>query len=418
MADFSQLPPDLSQSSPLPAMRVVEGDRGWWHVFRSPYLLGFWAIPTLLVSVGASFWAIRSLLTLPELPGCRSISQISESSSMRLYCAEELADSKTAEDLRRAIQLIHTIPEGDSLKPQSDRAIVEWSRQMLELGEAEFQQGDLQAAIKIAEKVPSHGQTRQTVDDQIKQWETLWERAETIYDDALDEIDQGRWGQAITVAKGLLAVENRYWSTARHRELMQQLQAAQDAEKEEKTRQATRPTPRFSSRSSDPIEDFFAERDRERAAESSQYLSQARNLANSGDLEAAITEASKILFGTPRYEEAQQAIETWEDQIEVSQDRPYLDRARELAQQGNLESLEAAIYEADRISWGRSLYDTAQTQIDQWREQVAQLRLQQQNEQLESLDNSNFYPTEPASLIPEAIPSPEVITVPILDERN
>lgn len=337
---------------------------------------------------------------------------------MRMYCAEELADSKTVEDLRRAIQLVYTIPEGDSLKPQSDRAVQEWSRQMLELGETEFQQGDLQAAIKIAEKVPSHLATQQMVDERIKQWETTWERAAAIYDDALDQIDQRRWGQAITIAKGLLNIGNQYWASDKHAELMQQLQAAQDAEKEEKTRQANRPTSRSSPRSNDPIEDFFAERDRERAAESSRYLNQARSLASRGDLNAAITEAGKVLFGTPRYEEAQQAIEAWEDQIEMLEDRPYLDRATELAQQGDLESLEAAISEANRISWGRSLYDTAQTQIDQWQEQATQLRLQQQTEQLENLDLGNYRSVEPASLIPEAIPSPEAIAVPILDEGN
>jgi hypothetical protein len=125
------------------------------------------------------------------------------------------------------------------------------------------------------------------------------------------------------------------------------------------------------------MSDYLTQRTREREQEALARLSRARELASAGDvagLQAAISEARQVLFGTPRYDEAQAAIATWRERIDAIEDRPYLERARTLASQGNSASLEAAIREARRIGWGRPLYPEAQQQIELWQEQVYQLR--------------------------------------------
>lgn len=388
-----QFPPELPPASGY----VVKPALTRRQRLRSLLIPGLLLIPTLAASGGAGFWAIQNLLTLPDLPGCQAVSSIRGSASARLYCAEGLANGKTVENLRRAIQLIDNIPSDDPLHTERDRLMEEWSRQILELAEADYQDGKLEEAIKIAEKIPFDLQTHQAVKDQISQWRNQWERAEDIYQEAIRLSDQQQWSGAINVAKGLLTLDNRYWATTKHQEVMQQVQAGRDLEKMQ-TQQARR-TPR-SSDHSDPVEEFFAQRDRERSQEAMAFLNQARSLASSGTvsgLEDAINTAREVMFGTPQYDEAQQAIETWQDQIESIEDRPYLERAQELAQSGDVESIEAAIREARQVSWGRSLYDEAQAQIDQWQEQASQLRQQRQTQ---NLDNGETNSNSPLPVLP------------------
>lgn len=416
MADSPlQLPPDPAAESGVDASglnRSTWGRQSWFEFKPMNWL---WVLPTLLVSGGASYWAVQNLLSLPDIPGCYSVNRTTEPTSIRLYCANQVADGKSVENLRKAIQLINSIPLDDTLRPESDRLVEEWTRQMLELGDEKFQQGDLKQATEIADKIPPHLKTQQMIEERTRQWRSIWDRAEAIFDDAQDNLDQRKWAAAINIAKGLLTVGNQYWATSKHQELMQQIEAAQDMQK----MQANQPNRRSTARTvstADPIEDFFTQRDQERAAEASGYLSRAYNLAGTGNLsglESAIDEAQKVMFGTPRYDEAQQAIEQWQREIEVIQDRPYLDRALSLAQKGDLNSLEAAIQEADQIIWGRALYDSAQTHIEQWRTQVSQLQLQQ----TESDDGSNsYYPTDSQPFTPDAVPAP--VAVPASDRSQ
>jgi hypothetical protein len=100
------------------------------------------------------------------------------------------------------------------------------------------------------------------------------------------------------------------------------------------------------------------------------YLDAATTLAEPGeipDLQAAIAEASKILQGRSLRNEAQGWIATWQDQIETLEDQPMLDRARSLANDGQLG---AAIETAATIRSGRALYEQAQAAIYTWQAQL------------------------------------------------
>lgn len=105
-------------------------------------------------------------------------------------------------------------------------------------------------------------------------------------------------------------------------------------------------------------------------------LERARMFANSGlsaDLRTAITEARQIPPGNPRYQEARAEIQRWTTQVQTSEDQPYLDRAVKLASFGGVPSLQEAVQEASRVAPGRSLYPEAKTKIDQWNRTIQQL---------------------------------------------
>ena len=369
-----------------------------------------WIVPTLALSGGAGVWAVKNLLALPDLPGCNSISQTDLSSSMRLYCAEQTANSNTVDDLRRAILFANRIPAEDSLRSQADRLIQQWSQDILKQGDAAFQAGDLPKAIKLAEQIPLSVDAHLLASDRINQWNATWRKAEDLYSQTETEIDRRNWSIATSTARELLNIENTYWSRTKYRELMQALQAAKDLQATQNQQQ----TRRNATRSSDPVGEYLARREQEREQEASAHLAKARQLANPGtinSLEAAIAEARQVLFGTPRYDEAQQAIEAWQNQIETIEDRPYLERARELANQGDLESIEAAIREARQIGWGRALYDEANSQVEQWQEQTQQLRVEQQTQRLQTIDMHDAQ-VPPSSRQPSTIPSVEAIDPP------
>lgn len=105
-------------------------------------------------------------------------------------------------------------------------------------------------------------------------------------------------------------------------------------------------------------------------------LERARTFANSGlsaDLKTAIEEARQIPQGNPRYQEARTDIQRWTTQVQTSEDQPYLDRAARLASFGGIASLQEAVQEASRVAPGRSLYPEARTKIDQWNSTIQRL---------------------------------------------
>lgn len=96
-------------------------------------------------------------------------------------------------------------------------------------------------------------------------------------------------------------------------------------------------------------------------------LMQADQLANTGDLSGAIATARRVTPGRALYPEAKEKIDRWVGQIQRAEDSPILAQAQRLAQSGQLQE---AITVASRIGSGRVLYGDAQADIRRWREQV------------------------------------------------
>jgi hypothetical protein len=116
-------------------------------------------------------------------------------------------------------------------------------------------------------------------------------------------------------------------------------------------------------------------------------LDKARQLAKQNKLPDAIQEASKIASGRALHGEAQEAIRAWTSSIQTAEDRPILDEAKALATQSNFG---AAIGIAYQIAPGRALYDEAQTAIAQWQTQVSSTRRDRRSRQ----ESFNDIPTD------------------------
>ncbi|TVQ10050.1 MAG: hypothetical protein EA368_08215 [Leptolyngbya sp. DLM2.Bin27] len=95
-------------------------------------------------------------------------------------------------------------------------------------------------------------------------------------------------------------------------------------------------------------------------------LAEARRLARPGTiaaLETAIARAAEIPQGRALRIEAQTLIAEWQQEIQVIEDRPILDAAVALAEQGNLRE---AVSEALKIGPNRALYSRAQGLVQDW----------------------------------------------------
>ncbi len=95
-------------------------------------------------------------------------------------------------------------------------------------------------------------------------------------------------------------------------------------------------------------------------------LAQARSLARPGtipELEAAIAKAEEVALGRALRLEAQTLVAEWQQEIQVIEDRPILDAAVALADEGNLAE---AIAEARKIAPNRALYPRAQGLVQDW----------------------------------------------------
>jgi hypothetical protein len=93
-------------------------------------------------------------------------------------------------------------------------------------------------------------------------------------------------------------------------------------------------------------------------------LDAAVALADAGKLPEAITEARQIQPGRALHNRARTLINEWTAAIQIAEDKPILDEAKDLAYIG---SLTAAISKASQIAPGRALYDEAQRAIGLWK---------------------------------------------------
>ncbi|MBF2051190.1 MAG: chromosome segregation ATPase [Elainella sp. C42_A2020_010] len=440
--------------------------------FRLPRSWQFWGITLMVAFSGLGILSATALLRLPSLPNCPAIFWPTASASLRIYCAQLAAEKRTVKDLLRAISLVNALPKDHPLRPEIDRNIEDWAKEILELGEEAFQDGDLDKAIEAAKKIPENTSAHALVEDKIIHWESVWKKAEDIYRQAEEALKNQELRQAFRIATQLLGIGNQYWENTKYRELNNLIvETRQDSSKIDKAKgladqgsltnlleaiklvESIQPKSYLYTKAQDLIAQFgrdmlnlaeaaldrrdynealkitrqipdkanlqeeirdfdvIAEaqsqawggtiadleaaiinvqrikRDRPLYGRAQQLVStwqleiqdvtvleRAKQMAQPGtvgDLSAAIAEAQRIPFGNPRREEAEKEINQWQAQIETSEDQPYLNRATQFASTGDLQ---AAINEASRIRPGRSLYDQASRRIDEWTAEMQRLQ--------------------------------------------
>lgn len=444
-----------------------------WQRWLKNWVL--WVIVGALFSSGIGFTAMAMLLKLPAAPNCPAIFWPLASASMRLHCAQIAASKQTVNDLLQAIALVRGLPKDHPLRIQIDQLVEEWSEEILELADESFQKGKLKEAIAMARKIPQDVAAYKLVEEQITEWESIWNQAEEIYQNAEAEMREQRWHLAFMAASKLLNVGNHYWETTKYDQLTALItQAREDGNKLARAKSlgktgilknlleairlaraiastsyvykdAQEAIPEFGRKILELAEaqlnirkvdealetvrqipnipqidgekqDFiyFAQAQRsawvgsvvdleaaianaQRISPSSRFhvkaqdmisrwqleiedvtrLAKAREIAQQGtvaDLTAAINEAQLIPSNNPRAGEARREITRWRQQVETIEDQPFLNRADELAMLGDFNSLQAAITEAGRISRGRALYRESRKKIGEWTAQMQRIQ--------------------------------------------
>jgi hypothetical protein len=446
-------------------------------LFTQKYLKGWRGLMALafVLTGGMSLFSIAFLFKLPAVPNCPSIFWPLASASLRLHCAQIAANKRTVKDLLEGIQLVNSLPPNHPLYEEAKRMITIWSRDILDLGEEAFQAGKLEEAIDIAKKVPQKVIASEEVDGKIQRWEEIWASAEKIYQQAEDALRNQNWRQALTQAARLLSVENNFWQTNKYQELTQKITIAREEinkvakakrliedgglknlkeaiqlassinDKSYVYQEAQATIVKAGNKMLDLAETMLDQRnlsetlnilrqipqvaklqleaeDFEQIANATaktwsglpedfdgaiaqvrtigsnrpfygkaqgliarwqiekgdvSQLNQARQLAQTGrpeDIQAAIAAASQIAANNPRAGEARSFVNELTNQVQTQQDRPILDRADQLASVGDVAGLQAAIDALGQVMPGRALSQEANRKRQKYRQQLEKLQ--------------------------------------------
>lgn len=382
----------------------------WWQTWQ------IWAIMLVLISGGIGYGATSLLLRLPKAQSCSKVFWPVASASVRLYCAQIAAEKNSVESLLEAIALVDNLSSDHPLRPEINRNVEKWATAILDIGETKFQEGNLEAAVAIAQNIPEDVEAHNLVEAKIANWQSIWTKAEETYAEVEKQLRASNWNQALVWAVRLTNSENQYWANTKYQEAIDKINVAQEESSvldraysqlrrggldnwfEAITRaQAIKPD----SYAYQEAQDLIAEgRDRllkhiqnSITNQNWQELSRITNrlpsglelqeqavewniLANAGlsadvgtvyGLEDAIVEAEKLPANSPHYSTAQNLIERWKLEIE---DVKHLTRARQLAEGGGINKLNAAIAEANRVPPTNPRYREAQETITDWQRQI------------------------------------------------
>ena len=190
-----------------------------------------WHILWLILLTGSScvgFWATAWLTRIPPLPNCEEISAYSADSD-RLYCAKTLAETKAADHLTAAIALAAPWPETHPLYAESQPLLASWSKALLDVARKHVHKGQLAVAVGLAEQIPETSPTYSDAQASIQGWQAEWEHGQAIQAHVQQSIQSRDWRQAREALQGLKQLYTDYWLQHQFRRLQQQIRIEQQA---------------------------------------------------------------------------------------------------------------------------------------------------------------------------------------------
>jgi hypothetical protein len=375
-----------------------------------------WTALLVLVFGGIGFSATLLLFKLSGSPNCPEIFWPIASASMRLYCAELEAEKRSSEGLLKAIALVEALPQDHPLRPEVDRLVETWAEDLLKLAEVEWQAGRIEKAVELAQQVPSQAKAYSLVEEQIKEWRATWGEGETLFRELEAALRKSNWNQGFRIAVKMLNLGNQHWASVKYDQAVQKiylareesskldqaflifnqggldnwLKALAEAKKIPKESYAYQEAQNLTQKVREKLLDYGLELVQNHSWQKLRDLVSAipeefdldhltsdwQLLANAGidgefgsleSLKAAIASAENIQVSSPVYEEAQKLLQGWRQEIE---DVLQLAKARELAEPGSIESLNAAIAQARLLTSGNKHYEEAQREIRNWRNRI------------------------------------------------
>lgn len=475
----------------------------FWYRYQHRFTWKVWAALFVVVFGGVGFLATWQLLNMQKSPNCPKIFWPIASASLRLYCAQLSADSRTVPGLLEAIALVEALPEDHPLRSQVNQQVEEWARDILNLAEKDYQAGNLKQAIAKARQIPNNMAVAAIIEERIAKWQGTWTEGNEILSKLEENLRASNWNQSFRLAVDLLNLNNEYWATIKYNEAIAKITVAredsskldnafnlfarggldnwfkviEEARKIQASSYAYQEAQKLIGKTEDKLKEYA-----ERLIEQKQWqalrdlanespkdlkikaditdwsllseaaldaetgtvdgleagilgleqidasrplhqtalamkerwqlqvqdvkiLSEARDLAQAGTIEqysAAIAKAGEVPQNNPLWSQAQQEIGSWNRQIQVIEDRPILERAREIALPSDINSLSSAIIQARAIGKNRALYRDAQREIRGWQVRIERMEDQPILDQAQALANLKDYSTaiETANQIP------------------
>lgn len=297
--------------------------------------------------------------------------------------ARNEAKANTPDQIIKAIALVQQIDPKSYLAAEANADLDQWSQTLIEAGWQRWQQGDIDGAIALMQQVPATVTLSAEAEDLI-----LFSHAQRL---AIES--QSNWqpsiGQMLNLIEGIAAARriaptSQFYDQAQTNLADWQLQLQDLGQLQLARLIASSGQYLALQRAVEQAQLVTADRPRRLQAqtlvahwtsdiqriEDRPILELAQTLAVPGtlpDLQAAIAQASQITLGRALRGEAQAAIARWNRQVQTIEDRPILDRAKDIAQSGRLTD---AIREADKITADRALYREAQSAIQGWQREI------------------------------------------------
>jgi len=388
----------------------------FWYRYQHRFTWKVWAALFVVVFGSVGFLATWQLLNMQKSPNCPKIFWPIASASLRLYCAQLSADSRTVPGLLEAIALVEALPEDHPLRSQVNQQVEEWARDILNLAEKDYQAGNLEQAIAKARQIPNNMAVAAIIEERIANWQGTWTEGNDILSKLEENLRASNWNQSFRLAVDLLNLNNEYWATVKYNEAIAKITVAredsskldnafnlfarggldnwfkviEEARKIQASSYAYQEAQKLIGKTEDKLKEYA-----ERLIEQKQWQA-LRDLANESPedlkikaditdwsvlstaaldaetgtvdgLEAGILGLEQIDPSRPLHQTALAMKERWQLQV---QDVKILSEARDLAQAGTIEQYSAAIAKAGEVPRNNPLWSQAQQEIGSWNRQI------------------------------------------------
>lgn len=293
----------------------------------------------------------------------------------KLAKADSLAKSGVVDNILKAINIAQAIKQDSYLYQKAQESIPAYGRKMLELAQKNLDKREADTALDIARQIPENTKLQAEVEDFIALAEaqrSAWIGNVSGLETAISQAQQISPDRAVyDKAQQLIARWQLEIEDVTRLDKAQALASMGTINDLTAAISEAQLVPYNNPRGSEAREKMGRWQAEIETIQDRPILERAEQIALLEDvnsLQAAIAEISQIRRGRALYPEARQRIRNWTAKIQRIQDQPYLDQARELADSGNLP---AAISAAQQVAVsGRALSREAQTAIEDWQGQI------------------------------------------------
>ena len=336
------------------------------HLRQEDWALAF-RQATLLLDSGNTFWESAKYEELTK------VIQATRAEGNKLVKARNTASDGSLDNLVTGIKLAQGIGQNSYLYQSANKLIAEFSKKIMAIAQKRLQAGDWQQAAAIANQIPEAGNLKEQIQD-FNLLASATAQGMTGSVDGLSKaieiaqkLNSGR--PLYKQAQDLVGRWQQEMADVKVLDLASRLAAPGGVNDLKAAIAQLQTVPESNPRRAEVRSQISRLSRQIELLEDSPYLQRANDLANTGDpnsLEAAVAQASRIAQGRALYGEAQGKIQAWIERRQRLQDQPFLERAQQLAARGNLAE---AIEMARRIRSGRVLYEEARSNIRNWESQ-------------------------------------------------